>query len=1070
VKVNISVSVAAFCLSLFGLSHGAAQGAENGALAKKPTNIPEQGLGPALQQLATQRNLQLVYVSEEVDALRTSGAIGILTHEEALTKLLSGTGLTFKYLDDRTITILPIASKPASSISAPAEATTVPRNSSTGNPSSRRGATLAPAISATFIGMAGANQAFAQLADPNKQGEVLDEVVVTGIRGSLARATEIKRNSDQIVDSIASESLGKFPDSNIAESLQRISGVSIDRSGGEGQAVTVRGFGPQFNTVLLNGRRIASDTGARSFNFDVLPAELISRVDVYKSAAANLEEGGIGSTIMLHTPRPLDINGFKAITSARALYEDLSDEVTPQVFGMISNRFAEGRFGALLSASYQERENRVERFLTDGYLTASRDSMTLIASDLAAQRYAAEDQFFIPQNLNISPVAEHRERTNINATLQFQPTENLRLTVDGMYDEFTVSSESDTLGFFVTPSIITGAQFDENRTATQITQTVDAAIDFVRSERDRPTDTYATGLNVAWELSESVSVALDSSWSRTRSRGANGTNVAVLGFRNPRDIFILSYGASGLPSVSGISPQDIVDPSLPLAHFTLRGSGGGPLGGGADLQDQLAQHRIEARWEPEGDTLKRVSFGAAFSHENQSTTSRVSDNTMVCLYCGYFVDVPDSVLRTFSPSSGYLGGKISIPSTWQTFDIDELIAFLESSQATTARDVAQAVTPGTSAALVAASNGYEIHMQPSSSRIKEDILSFYTSVNLAGTMRDIPWGLTLGARYARTETTPFGISQPLLDLVDSGDPTLFIPVLGDATTVSQTNTYDDVLPSLDFRVNLTPNVIARFAVAKTVTRPPLGALSPRVVIGTTRPGNLQASSGNPDLQPFASKNADLSFEWYYQENGFATLGLFYKKVDNFLVNTVENQPLPILDSDNLFTGDPVFEVSLQDNLENATVKGVEVGFQHHFDWLPGFWSGFGFGANATFVDSDAQLNVEDVTQTFALEGLGDSYNAIGYYEKGRLEVRMAWNRRERFLQTAVGFGGEPTFVQPFSQIDARASFAITPNFSVFAEGVNIGNERTEKVGRFDNQILLLEETGPRYSLGIRAEF
>lgn len=1066
------VSVAAICLSVFGVSHSA----EPRALPKKQTNIPEQGLGQALQVFARQCGLQLVYVSEEVDVRRTPGATGELTCDETLTKLLSGTGLTFKYLDDRTITIVPAAPRTTESIAGPADATADADDAKSvsvepaARRTSRRSVGLTPALSAAFVGMAGANQAFAQLADPNQQGDTVDEVVVTGIRGSLARAIEIKRNSDQIVDSIASESLGKFPDSNIAESLQRISGVSIDRSGGEGQAVTVRGFGPQFNTVLLNGRRIVSDTGARSFNFDVLPAELISRVDVYKSAAANLDEGGIGSTIMLHTARPLELDGFKAITSVRGLYEDLSGKVTPQAFGMVSDTFADGRFGALLSVSYQERENRIERFLTDGYLTAPRDSMSLIAGDLAAQGFAADDQFFVPQNLNISPVSEHRKRLNVNTTLQFQASDKVRLTLDGMYDKFTVNSVSDTLGFFVTPSIITDAQFDENRTATQITQTVDAAVDFIRSVRDRPTDTYATGLNVAWEVSDAVSVALDSSWSRTRSGGANGTNVAVLGFRNPADIYTLSYGPSGLPSVTGISSTDILDPGLPKAHFTLRGSGGGPLGGGADLQDELTQHRIEARWEPEGSTMKRLAFGAAFSHENQSTTSRVSDSTILCMYCGYFVDVPDTLFRTYEPGGGYLGGSISVPAAWQTFDIDELISFLESPQATTARDTAQGLPPGTSAAIVAADDGYAVHVQPSSSRIKEDILSFYASMNLAGTMGEKPWGLTLGARYARTKTTPFGISQQLLDLVDSGDPTLYIPVLGDPTTVSQENTYNDFLPSLDFRINLTPDVIARFAASKTVTRPPLGALSPRTVIGTTRPGNLQASSGNPDLQPFASKNADLSVEWYYQENGFVTLGLFYKKVDKFLVNTVEDRAMPIADSDNLFNGDPVFEVSLQDNLEDATVKGVEVGVQHNFDWLPGFWSGFGVSANATFVDSDAELNVHDVTQTFALEGLGNSFNAIGYYEKGRLEARVAWNRRNRFLQTAVGFGGEPTFVQPYSQIDARVSIAVSPNFSVFAEGVNIGNEKMEKVGRFDNQILLLEETGPRYSLGARMEF
>jgi TonB-dependent receptor len=163
-------------------------------------------------------------------------------------------------------------------------------------------------------------------------------------------------------------------------------------------------------------------------------------------------------------------------------------------------------------------------------------------------------------------------------------------------------------------------------------------------------------------------------------------------------------------------------------------------------------------------------------------------------------------------------------------------------------------------------------------------------------------------------------------------------------------------------------------------------------------------------------------------------------------------------------------VSLLDNLKSARVKGIELGVQHSFDWLPGFWSGFGITANATLVDSDAELDVNDVTQTFELEGLGDSYNVIGFYERGPFEARLAWNRRQRFLQTAVGFGGEPTFVQPFEQVDARVSYTINKGFAIFAEGVNLTNERQQRVGRYDNQILLLEETGPRYTVGVRAQF
>ena len=1050
------VSVAAVCLAMVGLS-GTAE--SQATAVRKQTQIPAQGLGLALQSLAKDRSFQLVYVSEEVDALSTQGATGELTPEEALAKLLAGTGLTFKYLNEHTVTILPAA--PAKPAAAPAR----DRTSRTSKPWIVKNVRLASAASAVMFGVASGPAAAQSTA---VQGQDLEEVVVTGIRSSLRQAMEIKRDSDQIVDSIASESLGKFPDTNIAESLQRITGVSIDRSGGEGQAVTVRGFGPEFNTVLLNGRRLASDTGARSFNFDVLPAELISRVDVYKSATSLLQEGGIGSTILLHTPRPLDLGEFKSILSAKALYEDLSENTTPELFGMISNTFADGRLGLLASASYQKRENRSERILTDGYLTAPRDSMELIADDLAAQGYSADDQFFIPQNLNISPVDEDRERINFNTTLQYQIAGNLRLTVDGMYDKFSVQTEANTLGFFVTPSIITNAQFDGNRTATSITQTLDAAIDYIRAVRDRPTDIYAGGLNLEWGVSDSVDLTFDSSWSRAKSGGAEGTDVAVVGFR--KDIFTLAYGPSGIPSVTGVPAADYVDPSLPMAHFSLRGSGGGPLGGGADLEDEIFEHRIEAQWQPDNDTLKRVSFGGFYSEEKQSRDSRLSDNNILCMYCGYFAGIPDSLMQPYRPGSGFLGGRVSVPSAWQTFDLDRLFAYLESPEAAAARDAAQRLPPGSTQAELARSNGFEIHQRPDSSRVEEEIAAVYADAALEGLLADMPWNLTVGARYVRTETTAFGISQALQDLVSSGDPTLYTTVLGDAVTVSQTNTYNDFLPSLSFRLNITNDVVVRLAASKTLTRPPLGALSPRLVIGTTRPGNLQASSGNPDLKPFKSKNLDLSAEWYYQDNGFVSVGLFYKDVQNFLVNTVENRALPIADRDNLFASDPVFEVSLLDNLESATVKGIEMGFQHSFDWLPGLWNGFGLGANATLVESGAELNVDDVSQTFALEGLGDSYNVVGFYAKGPLEVRVAWNRRERFLRTAVGFGGEPTFVEPYQQIDARASYALTDHFSLFAEGVNLGNEIQQRVGRYDNQILLLEETGRRYTLGVRAEF
>lgn len=919
---------------------------------------------------------------------------------------------------------------------------------------------IASALSAVVVG---SPAVMAQEAS----NQALEEVVVTGIRSSLQQAMDIKRNSDAMVDSIASESLGKFPDTNIAESLQRITGVSIDRSGGEGQSVTVRGFGPQFNTVLLNGRRQVSDTGARSFNFDNLPAELVSRVDVYKSSQARLQSGGIGSTIVMHTPRPLDIGSFQAVGSVKALHEDLSGETTPQLFGMVSNTFADGRVGALLSVGYDKRENRIERFLTDGILTAPRDDMSLIADDLAQQGYSADDQFFIPQVFNISPINEQRERFNVNSTLQFEATDNLTLTLDAMYNDFDVQTQSNTLTFFVTPSIITDATFDENRTAIEFTQNQNAATDFSVAERSRPSESQAFGFNADWDFAPGWNVAFDTSYSKAESGGAGGTNVGVFGFRE--NGFTLSYDENGIPSYSGVTDEQINNLDLPNAHFFMRGIGGGPLGGAADIEHDLFEQRVDFEWQAEKGALKTVTFGAHYSDESESTTNRTSDNA--CIYCGYLADVPNEFLGLAEEGGNYMGGDIDVPLTWQTADLDGLISYLETPEAAADMDAAAGLEPGTTQAALDEAGGYALRQQSTSTEIDEEVLSFYVNLNFAGVLADMPWSVNTGLRYVDTETTPYGISAPLLDLREiPSDPTGYDVVDGNEQVVSANNTYEDWLPTLDARLNITDDLVARFAASRTLTRPPFGALSPRTTVGSARPGNLQASSGNPNLEPYSSDNLDVALEWYYQESGYLTVGFFQKKVDNFLVSTVQQQAFEIQDQDNLFEGNPIFEVSLQDNLEKATVDGVELGFQHTFDYLPGLWSGFGFTANATLVDSDAELDTGDLTQTFALEGLGNSYNVVGFYEAGNFEARLAWNLRDRFLQTAVGFGGEPTFVEDYEQVDARVSYALSETLSVFVEGVNITDEKYQKVGRYDNHILLREQTGPRYTVGIRAEF
>ncbi len=904
-----------------------------------------------------------------------------------------------------------------------------------------------PALFALAMALPGAAGAQTAAAAPAAADPAADEeIIVTGLRAGLARSIDTKRNSDLIVDSISSEDLGKFPDTNVAESLQRITGVSVDRSGGEGQFITVRGFGPQFNTVLVNGRSIATENAGRAFSFDLLASELISGADVFKSSNARLQDGGIGATINVKTARPFDYNGQKIIVSGQANYERLSDKFAGDGFALYSNTFGDDRIGVLASVSYQRRKALVNTIATNGYFNAD-----LPLAGLSGVNF--------PQNYDQISDAQDRERIGINGTLQFRVDDDLLLTVDGLWNKFSVESNANSVGHFFSPGSATSATIDSNRTVTSFSQDATGHTDYISRTFNRPTKLLAFGGNLKWTPSDLIEVSYDASYSKATSNNGGNEIFAVIGFNNAVNF---NNTGDGLPSLT--AANGFTNTGVGRAHFATRE--------GFDRSEENYENRLDATFKTDGGFVKALKFGGYFQDRTKKNTLVRTEANVGCAYCGYAIPVAPGLLQPFSPNNFFNGTAGNFPREWLQFNAEDYFTFLESTAAANAQDAAVGRPIGSLAGFLAANNGYAAIVYPDSFTVKERVIGGYAQVDFGSEIAGLPISGNLGVRYTHTRVRSRGSQQQLLDLrTVPGDTTSYTGVFAPtAVPVEQTTTYNNFLPSLNVKIDFTDSFIGRFAASQTVTRPDLSLLAPRVSYTNLRPGNLQAAGGNPDLNPYKSTNFDLTGEWYYQPGGYFTVSGFYKRVDDFVGSSVAVENFPVANADNIFPGGQApFNVQRPRNLGTIDVYGVEIGFQHNLTWLPAPFDGLGVTANATFVGSSSPTTATGTT--LALEGLGNSQNAVLFYEKGPVQARIAYNHRDEFVQTlANGTGGRPIFFEDYGQLDLSASFAVTSYATLFVEGINVTNAKTRTRGEFANQFLSIVDTGARYAVGARFNF
>lgn len=875
-------------------------------------------------------------------------------------------------------------------------------------------------------------------------GGDVEEVIVTGTRASLSRALDLKKETLGVVDSIAAEDIGKFPDQNVAESLQRIPGVSIERSAGEGRFVTVRGFGPEFNNVLFNGRLLATENDGREFSFDILAPELISSAEVYKSSSAEFQEGGIGSTIQLRTARPLDRQGFHAAGSAAGKYDSGSEETTPTLSGLVSMTNEANTFGVLASMVYDERKARLERFSTDGWLTRQNldfndDGVTDLANVAITRSY--------------NQVVDQSTRERIGGTLSFDwlATESLKFELDTLYTQYKIENRNNVLAYFSDPADIISAQANGNGTVTRYVRgnTGSLATDWVVSELPRDATSYQIALNTEYTPGDRTTIAFDLSYSKAEDDNGGRERFYVLGTRNVgvNPTFDLRSGSDTPLYTNVLSPTDTSDLR---AHY-LNESGN-------DVEDDVGQFQVDVAHNLDG-LLSAVKYGALATNREKSTTDYRTPGSLNCYYCGYYAGVPGNVTNGYSAGS-FISGS-GLPTQWLGYDIDDLVAYYASPAA-----YGQNSDPAAAAAFAAAlaANGGDFSAvlnRQSSGSVEEESYAAYFKLELGGDVADRPWTAQIGVRWVATDLTANGTGQQIASITPiPGDATAVTFTLTDPMPITEKNDYDYFLPSAAFRLNITDQWTARLAASRTLTRPTLTNLQPTEGYNLRPPDSFFSSGGNPALKPYLAKNLDLGVDYFLNDTSYFSVAGFYKWIDNFV--SLVTRPTTILGYEFLDTR-PV-------NANDAKVHGWEVSAQYTFDPLPAPYDGFGVSANYTNVDSSVAFDPTLSTQVFNVEGLSDSANLVVFYEKGPIQIRAAYNWRDDFLRRTFGSEGQPENIESYGQYDVSASFQVNDALSVFAECVNLTDERTRSYSAFKERLLQLEDSGRRVTAGVRARF
>jgi len=771
---------------------------------------------------------------------------------------------------------------------------------------------------------------------------VLEEVVVTGIRSGLTKAADYKRNYNGIVDAIVAEDMGKFPDGNLAEALSRLVGVAIDRNNIEGSKVAVRGFGPEFNLVTLNGRQMPTVpgvyNGGRSYDFNDISAHGFESVQVFKTPTAQLPTGGIGSTINIVTANPLSAPGFKGSFSVGGVVDstDTEDGVTPEVDFFVTNTFLDNRLGLSLSGSHQVRNNREEGLQETSWFNTTDipgriDGATIDAT--ANQR--ADGALFFPEKVGFQVKDNERTRDNARGTLQLDVTDKIRATLDYTYSAKEFTTEGNQFGTYLggfnmsegvanSRGVITDSVYSSNPDIFAFpTYTHSATWGYEDSTNK------STGFNVEWQASdalvmvfdfhdssaEKIGTGLDNSISFINGNWGGYFNVAGGPAARINRVDV-SFRPSGIPTYD----YDVVNidntGSIIAGYDEIEPADLGSTNGTFNLQrkrNELQQFQVDGKWENlDGlfsDSLKSIEFGIS-RMEQEIRDTRASnfivqgagnDGTATVLNYGQF----DDAIFTKTSLAGFMDeGSTNPENYYLAIDVPAAAAaFSRAGFGPGLTDFWNVNYANCEIVSDAAGTGFTdlatgergddrclLNAGPTDvdGKVDEELTAVYAQFYFESELNGMPLNVSAGLRYEDAKTTSTALSQiasaiswsvDRFDVLYEGE----VPV-----PISATNSY--VLPNLSLSLGVSETGVVRASASKTIARAGINDLRSVLAFTTRQFGeNAQANSGNPNLEPLESNNFDVAYENYYAEGSYIAIGYFRKDISGFLTTSTNTQ-------------------------------------------------------------------------------------------------------------------------------------------------------------------------------------